>query len=58
MSLSMQLKYVTTASPMYYADVNLLRRLWHSCALVSVHENTVIWSLHCCIAIVIHPTEL
>ena len=53
MSLSMQLKYVTTASPVYYVDASLLRRLWHSCSLDSVHETTVIWSLHCCIAIVI-----
>jgi len=29
MSLSMQLKYVTTASLMYYVDVNALRRLWN-----------------------------
>ena len=54
MSLPLQLKYVTTASRTYYsyADVNRLRTLWNSCGLVSVHETTVIWSLHCCIAIV------
>jgi len=58
MSLSMQLKYVTTASRMYYVDVNRLRTVWNYCGLHSVHETTVICSLHCCIAIVIHSTEL
>ena len=57
MSLSLQLTYVTTASHMYYVDVSRLRTLWNSCGLVSVHETTVIWTLHCCIAIVIRLTE-
>jgi len=56
MSLPLQLKYVTTASRMYYVEVSWLRTLWNCCGLVSVHETTVIWSLHCCIAIVIHLT--
>jgi len=41
MSLSLQLKYVTTTSRMYYVDVNRLRTLWNSCGLFSVHETTV-----------------
>jgi len=42
---------------MYYVDVNLLRTLWNSCGLGSVHQTAVIWSLHCCIAIVIDLAE-
>jgi chorismate mutase len=57
MSLPLQLKYVTTASRMYCVEVSRLRTLWNSCGLVSVHETTVIWSLHCCVAIIIHLTE-
>ena len=57
MSLSLQLKYVTTASRMYYVDFNRLRTLWNFCSLVSVHETTVIWSLHCYIVIVVHLTD-
>ena len=59
MSIPLQLKYVTTASRMYeyYVDVNRLSTLWNSCGLVSVHETTVIWLLHCCIAIVIDLTQ-
>jgi len=37
----MQRKYVTTASHMYYVDVNRLRTLWNSCGLVSVRELVV-----------------
>ena len=39
MSLSVQLKYVTTASRMYYVDVNRLRTLWNCCGLVSVQRT-------------------
>jgi hypothetical protein len=55
-SISLQSKYVTIASRMYYVDVNRLRTLWNCCGWVSVHETSVIWSLHCCIAIFIHLT--
>ena len=42
---------------MYYVDVNRLRTMWNFCGLVSVHETTVVWLLHCCIPIVIHLTD-
>ena len=56
MSLSLQFQYVTTASIMHYVDVSQFRTLWNCCGSVSVHQTAVIWSLHCCIAIVVHLT--
>ena len=32
---------------MYYIEVSRLRNLWKCCGLVSVHQTTVIRSLHC-----------
>jgi len=57
MSLSLQLQYVTSACRMYYVEVSRLCTIWICCGLVSVHQTAVIWSLNCCMAIVIHLTE-
>jgi len=36
-SLPLQLKYVTTASHMYYVEVSRLRTLWNCCIAIVIH---------------------